>query len=453
VHTIRPIAGLPQISCPVTIDGTTQPGFAGSPLIELSGVDADLEASGLVLQTDNSTIKGLVINGFRFNPDYGPTTTGLRIHGSGNVVQGNYIGTDARGTQALGQDQGGVFVYGSNNLIGGTTASERNLISGNGGVGVWLASGSGNVVQGNYIGTDVTGTAALSNGYNIDIGSNNNLVGGTTPGAGNLVAASPNYGIHIIGSGNVVQGNHIGTDVTGTVALGNRRGVWLSGTAFGATNNRIGGTAPGAGNLIAGNNTGILIDQSNGNVVQGNRIGTDATGTTSLGNNGNGVLLSGVSASNNTIGGTGSGAGNTIAFNANDGVLVDRGTGNAILGNAVFANGNLGIELVNGGNHNQAAPVITSATTDGSGTTVSGTLSSTANTTFTLEIFANSVCDPSGSGERVLGSVQVTTDADGHAGFTATFAVAIDPGWFLTATATGPDNNTSPFSAAVAVTG
>jgi hypothetical protein len=395
----------------------------------------------------------LVINGFRFDPDYGiEFTAGLWIHGSSNIVQGNYIGTDASGSVAMGQDQMGVFIAsGSNNLIGGTTSSQRNLISGDGGVGIGIYQlASGNVVQGNYIGTDATGTAALGNLQDVIIESNNNTLGGTTPGAGNLIAGSTNDGIVIDASGNVVQGNYIGTDATGTAALGNSRGVRILGT-FGGSNNLIGGTAPEAGNLIADNNTGILIDRSSGNLVQGNLIGTDATGTGALGNSGNGVFLSGVSASNNTIGGTAPGAGNTIAYNGGDGVLVDEGTGNTILGNAIFSDGNLGIELVRGGNHDQAAPVLTSATTDGTTTTVTGTLSSAPNSTFTLEFFASSAGDPSGA-EQFLGSVVVTTDADGNASFTVTLAVAIDPGWFLTATATDAANNTSRFSDAVQLT-
>jgi hypothetical protein len=393
VHTIRPIAGLPRITRSVTIDGTTQPGFAGSPLIEINGANLseyELGESGLVVHADNCTLKGLVINGYRYDPNYGiEFTAGLWIEGSGNVVQGNYIGTDASGTEALGQDQMGVFIStGSNNRIGGTTASERNLISGNGGVGVTIYQlASGNVVQGNYIGTDVTGAAALGNVVGLSIEGSNNLVGGATVEARNLISGNEYGVVGFGGSSNQVQGNYIGTDVTGAQALGN-------------------------------GHDGVHINIDN----------------------------------NDTIGGEAPGTGNTIAFNGGDGVLVDRGTGNALLGNAIFANGNLGIELLHGGNHNQAPPVLTSATTDGISTTVTGTLSSTPNTTFTLEFFANSVNDPSGSGEQFLGSVVVTTDADGNASFTVTFAVAIDPGMFLTATATDSANNTSRFSAGVEVT-
>jgi hypothetical protein len=186
--------------------------------------------------------------------------------------------------------------------------------------------------------------------------------------------------------------------------------------------------------------------------VQGNRIGTDVSGTQPLGNSRDGVHVLDVNSGNNTIGGEEPGAGNTIAFNGNDGVLVDRSSHIAILGNAIFSNGNLGIELVRGGNHDQAAPVLTSATTDGTSTTVTGTLSSAPNSTFTLEFFASSPGDPSGA-EQFLGSVVVTTDADGNASFSVSFAVAIDPGWFLTATATDAANNSSRLSDPVELTG
>src|SRR5262249_14598745 len=149
------------------------------------------------------------------------------------------------------------------------------------------------------------------------------------------------------------------------------------------------------------------------------------------------------------------GAANTIAFNGGDGVLVDAGTGNAVLRNAIFSNTGLGIRLINGGNNDQAAPVLTSATSGGGVTTVQGTLTGRPNTPFTLELFANPVCDPPGfgEGERFLGSLTVTTDADGMASFTLALAIPVDLGQFLTATATDPTNNTSAFSRCAEVTG
>jgi uncharacterized protein (TIGR03437 family) len=259
----------------------------------------------------------------------------------GNKVQGNFIGLDVNGTKALGNATHGVQINDksndsanntTNNLIGGTTPEARNVISGNGtsfgtGVGVLIFNGvGGNLVQGNFIGTDVTGTVAIGNrSGGILIGSSvNSQVGGTAPGAGNLISGNGGTGISINGTGTLVQGNFIGTDVTGTKALGNSEGI----TAF--PNATIGGTAAGARNVISGNGgNGVRIAGNSstgatGNLVQGNFIGTDLTGTKPLGNgsggNGNGVVLT--EAAGNTIGGATAGAGNIIAFNQGTGVLI-----------------------------------------------------------------------------------------------------------------------------------
>jgi hypothetical protein len=155
--------------------------------------------------------------------------------------------------------------------------------------------------------------------------------------------------------------------------------------------------------------------------------------------------------SNNVVGGTAAGAGNTIAFNQGDGVLVQGSSGNAILRNAILGNGRLGIEL-QGGNHNQPAPTVTSATSAGGVLTVQGTLQGLPSTTYTVELFANSAGGPA-QGERFLASLTVATAADGSAAFTVSLALAVDPGDSVTATATDPGNNTSPFSNAAVVTG
>jgi hypothetical protein len=224
---------------------------------------------------------------------------------------------------------------------------------------------------------------------------------------------------------------------------------------LGGSNNAVGGTAAGAGNLIAGNaGDGVTIfgPSTRGNRVQGNKIGTDSTGTLGVGNGGNGVALTGGS-NNNTVGGTAPGAGNTIAFNVLDGVLIDLGTGNAVLRNAIFANGGQGIELLHGGNNDQPAPVLTSASSAGGVLTVQGTFSGRPATTYTLEFYANGDPSSPGQGERFFAAVTVTTDAGGNAGFTLSLAIDVPPGAFLTATATDPNDNTSAFSQPVAVTG
>jgi titin len=241
---------------------------------------------------------------------------GIELEGSDDTVAGSFIGTNASGNGALPNGGDGVLIDSgaSGNTIGGTTAAARNIISGNTGRGINL-NGSGNVVQGNYIGTDATGTLALGNGgTGIGINGNNNLIGGTTPGAGNVVsanAATSGFGGIVLGdantgalttTGNIVQGNLVGTDYTGTRIidpnghpLGNGNSGVNVGSDAGVTNNIIGGTAPGAGNIIAGtfNTTpapgypfapGIALIASTNTVVEGNFIGTDRTGTLHLGN-------------------------------------------------------------------------------------------------------------------------------------------------------------------------
>ena len=410
--------------------------------------------------TSNNTIGGTAAGAG--NLISGNLGNGIQFFGgsSSNCVEGNFIGTDVSGTRTLGNTASGVAVSGaSNTTMGGTAAGAGNLISGNGIDGVYMSNTSttGNLVAGNFIGTDSTGTISVPNvldGVAIDAGASANTVGGIASGAGNLIAGNGRDGI-LLGpnsatTANVIQGNFIGTDVSGRLPLGNGRyGVRIHNQS---TNNTLGGTVAGAGNIIAANvNSGVNIadDGTTGTVVQGNYIGTDRCRTIRLPNGKNGVEI--LSASGNTIGGTVAGAGNTIANNANDGVLVDTGTGNAIQENSIFASGNVGIELVNGGNHNQESPVVTSATSGGGSITVVGYLQSAPNTTFTVEFFANLVCNPSGygEGEDFLGFLTVTTDDSGYTDFTATFG--LPQGQFIAATATDPDNNTSAFSACVAV--
>jgi parallel beta-helix repeat protein len=157
VITITPLSALPTITDPVIIDGTTQPGFAGTPIIELNGVNAGSLSSGLVITAGNSRVRGLVINRFRGGID-------LTQNGS-NVIEGNYIGTNATGSVAAGNVFIGISISGgsNNNIIGGATAAARNLISGNGFEGIRIFNSSGNQVLGNFIGTNAAGTAAIPN--------------------------------------------------------------------------------------------------------------------------------------------------------------------------------------------------------------------------------------------------------------------------------------------------
>jgi hypothetical protein len=385
--------------------------------------------------------------------------SGVLIEGAGatgNRVQGNYIGTDASGTLARGNAGNGVAVLGaSGNTVGAEGNVGDNVVSGNGGAGISLsgAGATGNVVVGNFVGTDASGAVALPNGTGITLsaGAANNTIGTAAIGGGNLVSGNRGHGVSIDGagtSGNVLVGNYVGTDGGGGFAIPNGgSGVYLSD----APGNTIGSLTAGAFNLISANaQSGVLITGAgaSGNVVIGNLIGVASDGGSYLGNGGNGVALLG-GAHDNTIGGTAAGAGNTIAYSGNDGVLVDTGTGNAVLSNLLFGNFNLGIELLNGGNNNQAAPTLTSATTSGSSLTVSGTFAGQSSSSYTLQFYANpDPTDPEGT--VLLGTVTVTTDATGAASFTFSFG-AVPPGWVVTATATDAAGNTSAFSAAVTV--
>ena len=343
--SIAPMTALPTISDPLTIDGTTQPGYSGTPVVELNGsLLTTGSQTGLTITAPNTTVRGLAINRFS---NYGILVSSA----SGTTIAGNAIGTDPAGTLDEGNSYG-IFAFNATNLtIGGRSTADRNIISGNNTTGIYLTNNSG---------------------------------------------------------------------------------------------------------------------AATGNVVLGNLIGTDATGTRAIANSGVGVL---VDSSGTQIGGTGAGDANTIAYNAAAGVQVgtysyESGvTSNVIRGNSIFANGALGIDLGGDGvtpngsggfgpNLRQSFPVITSAFPSGGGTTIEGTLTSTANSSFSVDLYANDVADPSGfgQGQRYLGSTQVTTDATGIASFSTPVMVAVAPGTLITATATDRNNNTSEFSADTSVT-
>jgi hypothetical protein len=296
----------------------------------------------------SSTIRGLVINGTGGN--------GIEIVGSANIIEGNYIGTDASGTSAAANLANGIEINqtATSNTIGGTTAAARNVISGNVGHGVFLNDvGSANVIQGNYIGTDASGSLDIGNtlsGVRIEVGTAN-TVGGAAPLAGNVIAGNDNHGIHIVAfeladtDGNFVQGNIIGLDESGAIDRGNTNsGIFLEGVS----STTIGGTTATVRNVISGNDRfGVRIedgaftpDDAELNVIQGNYIGTDVTGTVDLGNSREGVLI--VDAASNTVGGTAPGARNIISGNDRSGIRIDSVgatpadvDGNAVLGNYV----------------------------------------------------------------------------------------------------------------------
>jgi hypothetical protein len=469
LQTITPTSTLPDISDPVVIDGTTQPGFSGSPIIELNGTNIPSlpNHSTLFITAGNTTVRGLIVNHFQDGAI-------ALLTAGGNHIEGCYLGTDATGNLTTNSRGNCISVNDSpNNVIGGTAASARNVIAGTNGFGhgisIFGPNGNGNVIQGNYIGINAAGTTALSTFFGIFLGTSNNTVGGTVPGARNVISGNENgIDLQVDGStGNLIQGNYIGTDASGTVKIGNTNyGIAIFNQV---NNNTIGGTSAAARNVVSGNGWGISIAASNGapsgNVVQGNYIGPAADGS-AMGNRVEGLRLAG--ALNTTIGGSSPGAGNTIAFNGptaeigvGTGLEVLGDSGNSIRGNSIFSNGRLGIDLDNdgvtpndlgdgdtGSNKKQNFPLITAVSADSFQTSISGTLNSTPNTTFTVDFYANSVCDPSGNGEgaRFFGSASVNTDANGNAVINTMVATGLAPGQLITSTATDPLGNTSEFS-------
>ena len=580
-QTIKPEIPLPPITDAVTIDGTSQPGFAGKPIIELTGREPDFAGPGLDITASNSVVRGLVINRFIGTPFAGIQS----VYGGRNIFEGNFIGTDLSGTVALsrgnpstdGTGMIGIALYTPDNLVGGTTAAARNVISGNT-LGVVLNSCAydstvtGNLIQGNFIGTDFTGTQLLENGTGITTGFDgfcgfapNSTIGGTIAGAGNVIAGG-SFRIHLVGAvSSLVQGNYIGTDVTGTLDLdagsptnrgdgiditqhssqvtvggttaaarnvisGNWFGVQINGTdttgclvqgnyigtnangtsavknlfsgvymLFGAAGNTVGGAVPGARNVISGNDRhGIEIGKldkaaTTNNVIQGNYIGTDATGTVPLGNGnffdggGDGINVP-ANADGNRI------EENVIAFNTRSGVFMPPvGGGSNIPGiriqitdNRIFANDMLGIDLGDlgvtandlndpdaGPNNLQNFPVLnlaslSAASSDGRqpakppglepdvAATVHGTLNSTPNTAFTVHwYFGTGQCANNQASTRPLltGKVPgVVTDGNGNAPFTVNFELPVGTdGGLINCTATDSQGNTSEFSSCLQV--
>jgi CSLREA domain-containing protein len=451
---------------------------------------------------------GIVLNGF----DSGTS-------GGGGFVVNNYIGTNKAGTGQLPNGHNGVNVTVPGAHIGSTGGGSGNLISGNLGYGVKVYQPddpNGTEIQGNLIGTTANGSAELGNGGGLFIQANAVVVGGGSDGR-NVISGNDSFGIlvyHLV-SDNVIQGNYIGTNLAGTAAIGNgSAGILTQDSDY----TIVGGSDADQRNVISGNaDDGITFVGGSNNQAYGNRIGTKADGTGDLGNAGDGIAV--IGSLHNVIGGTGS-DGNVIANNDASGVrLSTNSTDNSIEGNAITGNGAAGVEVLapnnlvgansivanigagvhvatsatsgvritgnqtiantklaidltggtedsfgvtandagdgdSGANKLQNFPILSSAIRSNQTalTTIAGSLNSTASTQFRIELFLT-VADGSGHGEGqvLLAAQNITTNSSGNKSFSFTLS-GLAPGHVLSATATAVTaESTSEFSANVTV--
>ena len=481
--TIQPASGY-ELGDATFLDGASQAAFIGGdpnplgPEIVLDGSVVGT-ATGLNIMGDDCRIVELVIHSFEYDQ--------IRIHADGNTIAGCYIGTGSSGTERFAQSRSGISLFSAHhNTIGGEDEADRNIISGCVYNGMRLSESNYNEILGNYIGLNATGTDTLSNsigiymsqsnrctigpsnvvsgnqdnGFEIIAGSDSNAVtgncigtdpegvlsfgngyngirlaggsaynriGGTAETERNCISGNESSGISITGSSteyNRVTGNHVGTDITGMIPMGNGASGVLIGS--GAKYNTIGGEGEGEGNLISDNGYhGVLLNSldTEYNEIIGNRIGTDATGTGAMGNDHDGVNIN-YGPTHNTVG-----PGNIIAFNEHEGVAVEfeGTTGNTITRNSIFSNAGMGILLLSGGNNDLSAPTISSL----------GPLTGTADPNTVIEVFTG----PDAEGKIYEGFT--TADAGGNYTWTGGLT-----GTFVTTTATDGSGNTSEFSEA-----
>ena len=363
VWIIRPQTNLPTLyGGSMWIDGGSQEDNQGDrnpdgPDIIIDGSDMPQGGIGFLITSADNVLSRLVISGFL---DYG-----IRIRNPearNNRIWGNYIGTDATGSNILGNAEGIYLSLSSTNtIIGGAEEYQRNVISGNYSNGIHISESDSNTIIGNFIGTDRSGGQSVPNGRDgkhsgilLSSGSDFNIIGGNDPGHRNIIAGNGRDGIQIsMADCNTIIGNFIGTDVTGSIAMGNGKmgagdGIDIR---YGSTGNKIGGKRGGERNIISDHtNMGVRIfgEGTRDNTIQGNFIGTDITGSMDFGNGNYGVYIY-YGATENTIGGYIVEEGNLISGNDYYGVMIEHpGTeSNKIIGNIIGADATGLIELGN----------------------------------------------------------------------------------------------------------
>jgi len=272
------------------------------------GNRAGVNSSGQNIHILNNTISG-------------NTDIGIQVNAGMIVVEGNRIGTDSFGSFPIA-NQNGIRLFGSNYIVGGSSPASRNIISGNTLIGINIngATTTGNLVEGNYIGTDWSGVLSISNGTGIwmNQGCFANVV------QSNVVSGNNDDGILVSPRGglaphdNIIRRNRIGISPDGMTAVPNFfNGIRISNSA----GTVVGGTMANDGNIISGNlGNGISIDTSSGSVVAGNRIGLNEAGTMAIPNHGHGIAM--IDADSNVIGNLNVESGNYIAGNDSAGIAI-----------------------------------------------------------------------------------------------------------------------------------
>lgn len=422
------------------------PGYASAANPTLTN-----NSSGIVLSGSGNTVQGSVVANSLGN--------GIQVAGSGNQLLGNFVGTDPSGSMVLANFGNGVELRNAS-----YTVVRGNVIASNQGNGVRVVNSDHSTIAGNLIGTDALGDAGNGNGGDgvvLDTNATFTTVGGGAAADRNVISGNSANGVNVksgAGVGNVVEGNYLGTDASGTVAIPNvGNGANIGGSGVLVT-----------GNLLSGNfGNGISINGNNNTVVR-NFIGTAADGASPLGGNGGSPFSDGVYVQGygNAIGAAG--AGNVIAYNENAGVVVFVGSGNAVRYNSVYANGNIGIDLGDDGhtlndslphdgtnNNYQDFPLITGIkwASDGS-LLLSGTVYGDHEADYTVDVYTTDAVDAglNGQGRHYLGSFVVHVDASGHGDFANVSLAAPAAGdSYVVATATDEAGNTSEFSLAAAL--
>jgi len=453
---------LPALIDSVVIDGSTQSAWDGRPVVEVRG-PSNTAFAGFVLSANNITIKGLSITRFLRGVDASPGTFG-------HLIDSNHFGIN-RASVSNGNAVGVYWQAASSSIVNNVVSRNTN--------GMELRPGAdNNFILGNKVGMGSNGAAGFGNvGVGIALTSvSNNAIGGTGGSDRNIIVGNTLAGVRIqpVGGGNAngnsIVGNWIGL-LDGINTSGNNNSfsgaIFLDASAGGTiTNTTIGGAAA-ARNVIAGNagnGIGLYGAGTTATAIRGNYIGVigdGAGGFLARPNSAAGVWISG--ASDNTVGGLNPGDGNVIAFNTQVGVgLNNNGLRNRILGNAIYSNAGLGIDIEGdnlvtnndpgdgdgGTNNRQNFPVIAAVNVTPSATEVQGTLDSTPNTTFTVQLFRSTTCDASGYGEGAeLRDTQTLGTGPTGAGFWTLTSFGPSGAYFWTVTATDAAGNTSEFSA------